>query len=347
MSHGGTQPLLMIGTPVGLLLLLACGRISLGSRDIAADAGNEARPVRDGGLEPALGDGGVPPGSSERDGGSLVVEPAVPSCRAAPRCRAGAVSCCETSAVPDGDFDFGLRAAMGTASRVTVATFDLDVFEVTVRRFREFVADYDAWRASGNPMEGAGATGTGTGWQSAWSDLLPANSALLRQGVIRCDDSGPYSSWDAPSDSAPMNCVSWFEAFAFCAWDGGRLPTEPEWEYAAAGGAEQRLYPWGNTPEPESSLALFGCDINTGCALSDLSAVGSHHPGAARWGHEDLAGSLSEWLFDPLDAPLDARAFRGGSWGEDASALRIGARNWLPPEVRIFIQGFRCARDRT
>ena len=44
-----------------------------------------------------------------------------------------------------------------------------------------------------------------------------------------------------------MNCVNWFEAYAFCIWDGGFLPSDTEWEYAAAGGSLQREYPWGST----------------------------------------------------------------------------------------------------
>jgi formylglycine-generating enzyme required for sulfatase activity len=330
---------------VGLLLLVACGRILLGSRGVSGDAGPGDDPAGGGQVGGAGGarDAGDSSGSGGTDGGRTPGGPTAPSCRALPTCGATGVSCCETRSVPGGTFDFGLRASTGTASLASVPTFGFDVFEVTVGRFREFVADYDRWRASGNPAEGAGAHRglAGTGWQPAWTDALPADSAALRQELIRCDSS-PYSSWSGASDAAPVNCVSWFDAAAFCAWDGGRLPTELEWEYAAAGGAEQRLYPWGNT-EPGPSLALFGCDLNADCTLGELSQVGSHAPGAGRWGHEDLAGSVSEWSFDA--ALPGTRAFRGGSWVDDANALRIGDRQALPPEIHLFMLGFRCARD--
>ncbi|WP_438023210.1 formylglycine-generating enzyme family protein [Sorangium sp. So ce233] len=58
------------------------------------------------------------------------------------------------------------------------------------------------------------------------------------------------------NEARPIRCVSWSVAFAFCAWDGGRLPTEAEWNHASAGGSEQREYPWGNA-FPNSTYAVY------------------------------------------------------------------------------------------
>src|SRR6185503_5212427 len=100
-----------------------------------------------------------------------------------------------------------------------------------------------------------------------------------------------------------MNCVSWFEAFAFCAWDGGRLPTETEWNYAAAGGNEQRVYPWGaNIDLTKASYDCAGDGSGTGtpnCMFSDMLPVGSRSPqGDGKWGQADLAGNVWEWTLD-------------------------------------------------
>ena len=109
----------------------------------------------------------------------------------------------------------------------------------------------------------------------------------------------PLNTWtDTPgnNEALPMVYVTWFEAFAFCAWDGGRLATEAEWNYAAAGGDEQRLYPWG-AAEADATRAVYGC-IRSSCPASIILPVGSKPAGNGKWGHSDLAGSVAEWNFD-------------------------------------------------
>jgi formylglycine-generating enzyme len=133
----------------------------------------------------------------------------------------------------------------------TVSSFALDKYEVTVGRFRNFVNAYVSNTAT-VPPEGAGANPAipGTGWQSAWNANLPATQATFT-AYLKCIQARldlNFSTWTdsaAANEDKAINCVNWYEAFAFCIWDGGRLPTESEWEYTATGGAENRIYPWG------------------------------------------------------------------------------------------------------
>jgi formylglycine-generating enzyme required for sulfatase activity len=140
--------------------------------------------------------------------------------------------------VPGGTFNRSNDAAYPA----TVSGFVLDRFEVTVGRFRRFVEAYPGSK----PAAGAGRHPLieGSGWDAGWDSNLPADAEALKRAV-KCHST--YQTWTDEADEherLPMNCLSWYLAFAFCAWDGGRLPTEAEWNYAAAGGDEQRAYTW-------------------------------------------------------------------------------------------------------
>jgi formylglycine-generating enzyme required for sulfatase activity len=237
-----------------------------------------------------------------------------------------------------------------------------------VGRFRKFVAAY-----TGPPAAGAGAHPliANSGWQTAWNTSIAANAVALTTAV-QCEASRQTWHTDGTTDRLPMNCVNWFEAFAFCAWDGGRLPTETEWEYAAAGGSNEWTYPWGNTPDPVfevdkiETYATFDCRAGgdqQSCAFADILPVGSKPPGAGRYGQLDLAGSMWEWSLDwwnnytlscsncanltpAAPAPDSARMLRGGAWDYDASYLKAWYRNYAyPPDSRQSESGFRCARS--
>lgn len=246
---------------------------------------------------------------------------------------------------------------------VTISAFALDRYEVTVGRFRKFVEAYDAWRASAT-AQGAGESKAddGTGWDASWNAALPSNASALSSNLkTACQGSlEPTPTWTefaADQEAFPINCVTWYEAFAFCVWDGGRLPTEAEWEYAAAGGALNRKYPWGDDDAMPAVPANF---YRT--RQSPMVAVGAFSPaGAGIFGHEDLAGSVLEWVFDAYDSGYYAaiggscndcanaasgaeRVMRGGSWEDDLNYLRAAARQSSEPAVRSEETGFRCAR---
>jgi formylglycine-generating enzyme required for sulfatase activity len=162
-------------------------------------------------------------------------------------------------------------------------------------------------------------------------------------------------------ENQPITCVSWYEAYAFCIWDGGFLPSEAEWGYAAAGGSQQREFPWGTAdPGTMNQYALYGCYYPTAGACTgslNIAPVGTAPRGAGLWGQVDLAGNVWEWTLDgyvPYVDPCTDCAFlatatlrvaRGGGFSSDASGLLPADRSSGTPAERFSGFGFRCARS--
>ena len=170
---------------------------------------------------------------------------------------AGTTDCCETLPVPGGtflrDYDVGGDTMFKMMpAQATVNGFWLDKYEVTVGRYRAFVLASQGTQQSA-PAAGAGARGLNdlanqAGWEAAWNANLPSDS-IAQLASLKCDAHETWTDVAGANESLPINCITWYDAMAFCIWDGGFLPTEAEWNYAAAGGDEQRAYPWSNAAE--------------------------------------------------------------------------------------------------
>ena len=291
---------------------------------------------------------------------------------------AGTESCCASPEVTGGTYsrtytnDGTGPTAEGDSA--TVSGFRLDKYLVTVGRFRQFV---EAWNggsgftpAAGSGKHthlngGSGLNAAGGGYETGWvaaddSNVDPTDANLA----------GDFCTWTPSAGSQeglPINCVNWWESYAFCIWDGGFLPSEAEWEYAAAGGDQHRAYPWGATapgsacPGTGCQYAIYFCAYPDGSgSCTDVSAVapvGTATLGAGLWGQLDLAGEVWEWNLDWFaDAYVDPctdcadltagtlRVARGGGFGSPSTQLSPPYLNDYGPSLRIGGIGFRCAR---
>ena len=135
----------------------------------------------------------------------------------------------------------------------------------------------------------------------------------------------------------PVTYVTWYEASAYCAWAGVRLPKDAEWERAARG-TEGREYPWGNQ-QPDPTLANHG-DFGPGRP----TPVGLYPAGATPDGIMDLAGNVREWVEDRDDKGTPLRILRGGSWFPALPSLQASGYLRLLPTYRYPYIGFRVAR---
>jgi len=189
---------------------------------------------------------------------------------------------------------------------------------------------------------------------------LATLTARLRDGNW-CWNGPTYGTWTnaaAQSDNNPINCATWFEAMAFCGWDNAWLVTEVEYNYAQAGGNEQRLYPWSVPPGSNAIDITYSNAYTLSGAPNFPVSVGAKSPkGDGKWGHSDLVGNMSQLMMDVWNNPFffsscadcaylgtvtTDRVIRGGSWND--SPWNNGSRNNFNQYSRDSRVGFRCAR---
>jgi eukaryotic-like serine/threonine-protein kinase len=306
---------------VGLLVMLVIGL----SFYLSGNTGGDLLPTRVSDLAPTNAPG-VPalvPAPSQ---------PVSPTTASAGQTSQGTAGAMTEVTVPGGGFSMGSND--GDANERPIHTVILDAFsidqtEVTNSMFAQFVQQ--------------------TGYVTDAEKI--GNSLVNRSEVAGADwrhPDGPGSDING-KDSYPVVNVSWNDAFTYCQWAGKRLPTEAEWEKAAAG-THENTYPWGNTI-PDSSRA----NINTGAPVP----VGSYPAGASPYGALDMAGNVWEWVNDwygvnyyqssPINNPTGAtsaanRGQRGGSFAYDSYNGRSANRSGGPQDSSSYDVGFRCAR---
>ena len=229
--------------------------------------------------------------------------------------------------IPAGEVTLGsaIEVDENPVRTVRIAPFFLDVHPVTNAQYAEFVA----------------ATGHRTPKQ--WTGGVPPPG----------------------EESRPVVWLSWFDASAYAAWAGKRLPTEVEWEKAARGtmGEDSNgdgvgdgyKYPWGTqwngTRCNTDDETAYDGHID---GAAGTAPVGTYPEGASIYGLHDMAGNVWEWCADvyaPYRSPHappdtgDLRVRRGGSWYSTFEDARTAHRDSYTPEFSISTYGFRCAAD--
>jgi len=167
-----------------------------------------------------------------------------------------------------------------------------------------------------------------------------------------------FDCWKPLPPCQPVVHVNWHEANAWCRWAGRRLPTEAEWEAAAAAepisegtlGDRKRSYPWGDTPPGKT-------EANVDCAVLGCVDVAARAAGDSAWGCRQMIGNVWEWtasdfapfpgfspdVYQDYSAPWfgSRKVLRGGAWATRGRMINNTYRNFFPPDRRDVFAGFR------
>jgi len=255
--------------------------------------------------------------------------------------------------VPAGSFTMGVTGGQANPSHtVTLDAYYIDKYEVTNAEYQQFI-------------EAGGYT-----TQAFWSPL--GWSWVLNSHTVQPAAWGEVSYRSGPSfPGYPVNFITYYEAEAYAAFAGKRLPTEAEWEKAARG-TDGRTYPWGDTLSNSRANYLESGDPYESNANMLTTPVGFFdgrlHPNPVfqtidspgPYGTYDQAGNLAEWVKDwfsdtyygasPASNPQGPvsgayRVLRGGAWTRDPSLLKSADRQGDWAWAQQIWAGFRCARS--
>ncbi len=257
----------------------------------------------------------------------------------------------------------------GPVRQVTLDPFYIDIHPVTNRRFREFV-EATRYKTEAEKFR----------WSFVFQGDIPRKDyARLVKDTVRgaewwCQVSG--ANWKHPEGPEsgiktrwdhPVVHVSWNDAMAYAKWAGKRLPTEAEWEYAARGGLEQKMYPWGDELTPDGKhlcniwQGIFPDHNTAEDGYTSTSPINAYPPNG--YGLDGITGNAWEWCadwfhpsfhrtathFNPTGPPAGtARVMRGGSYlchRSYCNRYRVAARSSNTPDSTTTNMSFRCVRD--
>jgi len=254
----------------------------------------------------------------------------------------------------------------GPVHDVDLSPFAIDTTAVTNADFASFV-DATGHVTDAERFE----------WSFVFAGLLPddfedtrsvAQAPWWRQvyGADWRRPEGPQSTWTG-REAHPVIHVSWSDASAYAAWAGKRLPTEAEWEYAARGGLDRKLFPWGNDLEPDGTHAMnvwqgtFPTENTLADGYLGTAPVTAFRPNG--FGLYNMTGNVWEWCadwYDPGYYPISPRrdpsgpehgshrVMRGGSYLCHESycrRYRVAARSGNGIDSSTGNLGFRCVGD--